>query len=406
MKAQHATEPHPGLRGGPIYLDYNGTTPVAPSVVEAMLPYLTTHFGNPSSTHRYAETPKKALAYARSQLARLLGGIVDEIVFTSSGSEANGLAIRGAVLAHGANGAHVITQETEHPAVLQTCSSLQRLHGADLTILPVDTTGRVDPRSLADAITDRTVLVSIMYANNETGTIQPIAELARIAHEHGVLFHTDAAQAIGKVPVDVRRLGVDLLTVVGHKMYAPKGIGALWVRMGVRLEPVAYGGGQERGLRAGTENVALAVALGAAADLVAADLDAGEPDRLRALRDDLHRRLTHQLPGPGPVVLNGHPTERLPNTANLAIVGISGDELLDAAPHVAASTGSACHAGRAKPSPVLAAMTRGLPPMAGGRDRVHSAVRFSLGRWSSSDEVNAAASYLAAAATKTRSGPL
>jgi cysteine desulfurase len=382
---------HPGLAGRPIYLDYNATTPTDPRVVEAMLPHLTTHFGNPSSTHQYGTAPADAITQAREQVARLIGARVEEIVFTGSGSEANNLAIRGAVLAQdGRTGpAHVVTQTTEHPAVLATCDALHRLHGVQVTYLPVDADGRVDPAALAASITDRTVLVSIMLANNETGTLQPIAELARIAHQRGVLFHTDAAQAVGKIPVDVAALGVDLLTVVGHKMYAPKGVAALYARAGTRLEPLIHGGGQEHGLRAGTENAALIVALGAAADLAAADLAAGQPERLRGLRDDLHRLLAEQLPGR--VLLNGHPTQRLPNTANLALTPNRGDDILAAAPGVAASTGSACHAGTTQPSPVLSAMALG--------GRARSAVRLSLGRWTTPDDITRTAAQLAEAAT-------
>jgi cysteine desulfurase len=225
-----------------------------------------------------------------------------------------------------------------------------------------------------------------MYANNETGTLQPVGELARVAHQRGVLFHTDAAQAVGKIPVDVRRDDVDLLTVVGHKMYAPKGIAALYVRAGTRLEPLVHGGGQEHGLRAGTENVALIAALGAAADLAAADLAHGEPDRLRGLRDELHRRLDEHLPGE--VLLNGHPTQRLPNTANLSLQPHRGDDILAATPGIAASTGSACHAGSDAPSPVLAAT-------ATAQAQAQSAVRFSLGRWTTAEDVARAVSQLA-----------
>jgi cysteine desulfurase len=280
---------------GPIYLDYNATTPVDPAVVAAMQPYLDTIFGNPSSEHGYATAPAAALATARTQVAGLIGADPAGIVFTGSGSEATNLAIRGTVLAAGESRRHVITQATEHPAVLATCHALHRLHGVEVTVLPVDAHGLVDPADLQAAITPHTVLVSIMAANNETGTLQPIAELATIAHTHGALMHTDAAQAAGKIPLDVAALGVDLLTVVGHKMYAPKGIAALWVRPGLALEPIVYGGGQEHGLRAGTENVAYAVALGAAADLARAALDA-EQLRLTALRDQLHQALDTACP--------------------------------------------------------------------------------------------------------------
>jgi cysteine desulfurase len=372
---------HPGLTDGPIYLDYNATTPVDPRVVEAMRPFLAAHFGNPSSAHEYATPTAQALHTARHQVATLIGADTTGIVFVGSGSEANNLALRGAVLAARTDRPHVITQTTEHPAILATCRALHRLHGLDVTYLPVDAHGLVDPADLAAAITAHTVLVSIMYANNETGTIQPIAELSRLAHDHGLLMHTDAAQAVGKIPVNVAELGVDLLTTVGHKMYAPKGIAALYVRSGVQLEPVIYGGGQEHGLRAGTENVALAVALGAAADLARDDLATRGHHRLAALRDHLHRGLADALPNR--VTLNGHPEKRLPNTLNLGISGVRGDDLLAATPGIAASTGSACHAGTTEPSPVLTAM--GQEP-----DRALSAIRLSVGRWTTDADIDRA----------------
>lgn len=239
--------PHPGLGGDRVYLDHNATTPVDPRVVEAMGPCLTTGFGNPSSGHAWAAEPAAALARARRQVAALIGATAEGIVFTGSGSEADNLALRGAVLAAGTDRPHVITQVTEHPAVLETCRALRRLHGVRVTYLPVDREGRVDPAALAAALTGRTVLVSVMAANNETGTLQPVAELARLARARGALFHCDAAQAAGKVPLDVRGMGVDLLTVVGHKMYAPKGVAALYVRPGIRLEPWCTGAGRRAG---------------------------------------------------------------------------------------------------------------------------------------------------------------
>jgi cysteine desulfurase len=320
--------PHPGLVGGPTYLDYNATTPVDPAVVQAALPYLRAHFGNPSSTHAYADRPRQAVAAARQRLADLLGCTPGEVVFAGSGSEADTLAIHGLALALRGRGDHLITQATEHPAVLQACRALAERHGFHLTILPVDQHGQVDPATLEAAITARTVLVTIQHANSETGTIQPIRELAEIAHAHGVLVHSDAAQSVGKVPVAVDELGVDLLTVVGHKVYAPKGVGALYVRDGVPLAPVIFGGGQEGGLRAGTENVALIVALGVAAAIAAERLGAEQP-RLRSLRDRLHQRLVERLPGA--VQPNGHPTQRLPNTLNVSIDGVIGQQLLAAA---------------------------------------------------------------------------
>jgi cysteine desulfurase len=330
-----------------------------------MQPYLDARFGNPSSAHRYATTPAEALATARGRVAALIGSDPAGIVFTGSGSEADDLAIRGTILASPGRRRQVITQATEHPAVPATCRALHRLHGVEVTVLPVDEYGLIDPQHLQAAITPHTTLVSIMLANNETGTIQPIAELAAIAHAHGALLHTDAAQAAGKIPIDVGVLDVDLLTVAGLKMYAPKGIGALYIRPGLTLEPVVYGGGQEHGLRAGTENVAFAVALGAAADLAHTSLD-NELPRRTGLRDRLRRALNTAQPGA--VHLNGHPDQRLPNTLNISITGISGSSLLAAVPEIAASTGSACHAGTADPSPVLSAM--GLD-----RDRALGAIR-------------------------------
>lgn len=383
--------PHPGPARAPIYLDYNATTPVDPRVVDALLPYLTTHPGNPSSIHSYGTAPRQAVELARERVAALLRTEADRIVFTGSGSESDNLAIRGAALAHLAvsrRPVHIITQQTEHPAVLATCRSLARWHDVEVTYLPVDAHGLVEPELLAAAITPRTVLISIMWANNETGVLQPIGPLCRIAHEHGVLFHTDAAQAVGKIPVDVSAVGVDLLTLVGHKMYAPKGVAALYVRAGVTIEPLVYGGGQERGLRAGTENVALAVALGVAADLCRTEQADGSQNRLSRLRDRLHDRLYRQLPL-GAVAVNGHPVDRLPNTLNLAIAGVSGDDVLTASPGIAASTGSACHSAVPEPSPVLTAM--GQPP-----ERAMSALRLSVGRWTTTDEIDQAAATLAA----------
>ncbi|MFC8032251.1 cysteine desulfurase family protein [Streptomyces griseoincarnatus] len=387
---------HPGLADGPVYLDYNATTPVDPRVAEAMLPHLADFFGNPSSSHPFSHGPRRALAEARAQVADLIGARPGEVVFTGSGSEADLLALRGAVLASGRPHPHVITQATEHPAVLETCRALERLHGARVTVLPVDGDGLLSQAALAGAFTKDTVLVSVMAANNETGALQPITELAALAHEHGVLFHCDAAQAVGKIPINVRELGADLLTAVGHKMYAPKGAAALFVRDGVRLEPVVYGGGQEHGLRAGTENVALAVALGTAARIAAAELAADMPARITALRDNLHHRLAAALPGR--VHLNGPDAQRLPNTLNVSVDGVLGHELLAACHQIAASTGSACHSGTHTPSPVLTAM--GLAPT-----RALSALRLSLGRWTGNEDVETAAAALIAAAAQRPSRP-
>src|SRR3989440_766007 len=379
------TTTHPGLRDGAIYLDYNATTPVDPIVVEAMLPYLSTHFGNPSSTHRYGLVTRQAIDTARKQVAQLLGCTAGEIIFTGGGSESDNLAIRGVAMASRPSRNHIITQVTEHPAVLNTCNALERLHGLRITYLPVDAYGCVSPADVEAAIDGQTILITIMHANNETGTLQPIAEIARIAHSHGVLVHTDAAQSIAKIPTLVEDLGVDLLTVAGHKLYAPKGIGALYVRRGVQLEPVIYGGGQESGYRAGTENIAHMVALGAAC-VVAREQLAESQLRVQRLRDRLEQRLAEFLPGS--VYLNGHRSERLPNTLNISVDRVIGEEVLAATPEIASSTGSACHEGSTDPSAVLMAM--GL-----SRARSLGALRLTLGRWSTEDEVDTAASLLA-----------
>ncbi len=373
---------HPDLPRRPIYLDYNATTPIDPRVLEVLLPALRADFGNPSSAHAFGDAPKRILATARAQVAALVGAAAPEIVFTGSGSEADALGIRGAVLAAATPSGprpHVITQVTEHPAVLAACAELREVHGVDVTVLPVDGAGLVDPGDVEAAITSRTVLVSVMHANNELGTLQPIAEIAAACRARGVLLHSDAAQSAGKVPVDVGALGVDLLTVVGHKMYAPKGIAALYVRDGVPLRPLIGGGGQENGRRAGTENVAYAAALGAAANLAAAALAGGEPERIAALRDRLAGHLADLLPGR--VHIHGHPTHRLPNTLNLHIDGTVGHALLAATPDIAASTGSACHAGTHETSAVQHAI---------GLD-THAALatlRLSLGRWTTDRDVD------------------
>lgn len=385
-----ATGQHPALVGRPVYLDYNATTPIDPAVFDAMTPYLTREFGNPSSSHAYGAAAHTALEQARDQIAELIRANPDSVVFTGSGSEADALAIRGAVLAVPASRQrHVITQVTEHPAVLAACAELEALHGVDVTYLGVDRHGLVDACEIAAAITPDTVLVSVMHANNETGTIQPIARIARAARAAGVLLHVDAAQTAGKVDVDVVALGADLLTVVGHKLYAPKGIAALYVRPGVHLHPLIGGGGQERGLRAGTENVASAVGFGHAAQLAARALGTGEAHRLRQLRDRFEQHLTTLLPDR--VHLNGHPTDRLPNTANIFIDGVPALRLLEQLSDVVVSAGSACHAGRDEPSSVLTAM--GL-----ARSEALSALRMSVGRWTTTEEVDAAAEHLSALA--------
>jgi cysteine desulfurase len=389
-----------GWPGEPVYLDYNATTPVDARVAEAARPYWDQWFGNPSSAHAYGEQPRQAVARAREQVAALIGAAAGEIVFTGSGSEADQLAIRGVVLAGlramPGGTPRVVTQATEHPAVLACCEALERWHGAQVIRLPVDACGLVSPDAVAAALARPSraggpAVVSVMLANNETGAIQPVADIAAAVHAHGAVLHVDAAQVAGKTGIDVAALGADLLTVVGHKMYAPKGIAALYVRAGTALEPVIYGGGQERGLRAGTENVALIAALGAAAELAARDLASGAQARLAGLRDRLHARLAAALPGQ--VELNGPPGRRLPNTLNISITGLRGHDLLAATPGVAASTGSACHSGQHSPSPVLTAM---------GIDeaRALAAIRLSVGRWTTEADIDTAVGLLAGTAIR------
>ncbi|MDP2659438.1 MAG: cysteine desulfurase family protein [Dehalococcoidia bacterium] len=370
----------------PIYLDYNATTPIDPAVEEAMLPYLKGgldgRFGNPSSSHRYGREAHSAIVKARGQVAELLGCKPDEIAFTGCGSEADNLAIKGVAEAYRDKGNHIITSQIEHPAVLNTCRYLER-HGYEVTYLPVDEYGLVDPASVEAAITARTILISIMHANNEVGTVEPIAAIGAIANSKGVHFHTDAAQSVGKIPTRVDELCVDLFTVAGHKLYAPKGVGALFVRAGTKLEPLIHGAGHEGGRRAGTENVSHIVALGKACEIAGKTMTEYVP-RLRELRDRLHQHLAAGMDG---LKLNGHPMDRLPNTLNVSFPGMDGEALLAQTPLVAASTGSACHAGRTEPSAVLLAMGT-------KRERALAAIRFSLGKFTSAVDVDQAAALI------------
>jgi cysteine desulfurase len=357
-----------------IYLDFNASTPTAPEVLAAMHRVMEAPFGNPSSEHWAGRPARAAVEKARSQVARLLQCDPSEVVFTSGGSESNNHALKGICFAQGLPGTHIITTTVEHPAVLNPCRFLGRL-GASVTCLPVDNMGRIDPSQVEAALTPRTALISVMHANNEVGTLQPIAEIARVAHRHGVLVHTDAAQSAGKIATKVHELDVDLLSLAGHKLYAPKGVGALYVRRGVRLEPLIHGAGHEAGRRAGTENILLAVALGAACELAESWLGMEPVRRLRDLFWDLLQRRFGKT-----VILNGHPTERLPNTLNVSFAGKNATEILNRMPEVAASTGSACHAGSVELSPVLKAM--GVPPEVG-----MGAIRFSLGRTTTREEI-------------------
>ena len=364
-----------------IYLDYNASTPIDPAVATVMKPFLEDDYGNPSSGHWASIEAKTALETARGQVAALLGCENDEIVFASGGSEANNLAVKGSYFALRDKGDHIITTRIEHPAIIEPCRFLEHL-GARVTYLPVDGSGRIDPNDLRKAITARTILASIMHANNEVGTIEPIEECARIAREHGVLFHTDAAQSVGKLPTKVNELGVDLLSIAGHKVYAPKGVGVLFVRRGVRLKPLIHGAGHERGRRAGTESALLAVGLGKACELAR---DLASMERVRALRDHFWQELRNRLGNS--VILNGNPTHRLPNTLNVSFVGLIGSEILARLEGVAASTGSACHSGRIELSPVLEAM--GVSP-----EISMGAIRFSLGRTTARDEINLVVEHL------------
>jgi cysteine desulfurase len=361
----------------PIYLDYNASTPIDPRVAVVMRRLLDGPYANPSALHSGGREARAVIDRARSQVAALLGASSDEVVFTSGGSEANNAALLGAWFARPEGTDHLVTTAVEHPAILEPARFLERL-GARVTIVPVDGTGSIDPDDVRRAITPRTFLVSVMHANNEVGTIEPIAEIATATREAGVLLHTDAAQSVGKIPTRVDELGVDLLSIAGHKAYAPKGIGALYIRRGVRLEPFVHGAGHESGRRAGTESALLDAALGEAC-AIAADLELME--QVRTLRDRLWEGLRSRF-GDG-VVLNGHPTERLPNTLNVSFVGRPGAGVITALGTVAASTGSACHADSIELSPVLLAM--GVEPRVG-----MGAVRLSLGRMTTAAEIDAA----------------
>ena len=365
-----------------IYLDHNATTPVAPEVVESMKPYLGGRYGNPSSSHGLGRLAKQGLEEARGRVADLLGCLPEEVVFTSGGTESNNMVIKGVAQSLVKKGRHIITTAVEHPAVINPCLFLV-YQGYDVTFLPVDSTGLVDPASVKDAVQPTTTLISVMHANNETGTIEPIEQIGALAREAGVLFHTDAAQSAGKIPADVSELNVDFLSLAGHKMYAPKGVGALFMRKGLKIEPFMHGAGQESGRRAGTENVMFAAALGRAS-VLARERMSEDAERIRYLRDRLHGVLATDVPG---LVLNGHPQARLPNTLNLSLPGVEGGTLLDALPEICASTGAACHDRSVQLSHVLAAMkvTEEL-----GR----GAVRLTLGRENTEAEIDTAAKMI------------
>lgn len=358
-----------------VYLDHNATTPLHPQVLEAMMPYLTEMQGNAASIHSFGREAARAVDEARAKVAAAVGCDPEEIIFTSGGTEADNLAIKG--IADKAGKGHIITSAVEHPAVLEPCRYLEK-RGFALTVLPVDSAGRVDPAAVAEAIRPDTVLVTIMTANNEIGTIQPVAEIAAVCRERGVPFHTDAVQAVGKIPFDVRGLGVDMASISAHKFYGPKGVGALYVRKGIRFERLLHGGHQERGLRAGTTNVPGVVGMGAAIERALAELPETSA-RVRRLRDALLQGILERVPA---VAVHGDPSQGLPNTLNVGFQYIEGEGIilgLDAK-GIAASTGSACTSGTLEPSHVILAI--GVPP-----ERAQGAVRFSLGAGNTQEEI-------------------
>ena len=366
----------------PIYLDYNATTPVDPKVIETINVYLSSHFGNPSSSHYYGQQAYEGVAWARQQVAELIESAADEIFFTGSASEANNMAVLGAARALRFEGRHLITSAIEHPSVLEPFNQLKK-EGWDITILPVDQYGRIKVSDVRRALRHDTVLVSIMHANNEVGTIQPIEDIYRLLRPLNILLHVDAAQSIGKIPVSVESLGVDLLTIAGHKLYAPKGIGALYVRKGIQLSPLMFGASQEQGRRTGTENVAYIAGLGTAAHLAKQRLGIEEA-RLTYKRNMLHTLLSKEIKG---LQLNGHPELRLPNTLNLSFPNVSSQALLQQASYVAASVGSACHAKNTSSSYVLNAMNISY-------ERQQGAVRLSVGTPTTEEEIKWAATIL------------
>jgi len=360
-----------------VYLDYAATTPTHPEVVKAMLPYFTEVFGNPSSIYSYGQEAKEAIENARAQVARLIGARSDEIVFTSGGTEADNFALKGIAFANEARCNHIITSTLEHHAVLESAKFLEQ-RGFRVTYLPVDKYGLVDPSDVKKAITSETSLVSVMHANNEIGTIEPIAEIGRITRETGVYFHTDAVQTVGHIPVNVNELGVDLLAMSAHKLCGPKGVGALFIRKGTKIVSLLHGGEQERRRRASTENVPGIVGLGKAAELAKAEIDK-EARRLTLLRDKLTKNLLERIEH---TQLNGHPTRRLPNNINISVEYVEGESMclnLDLE-GICASTGSACSSSSAEPSHVLLAI--GLPPQ-----QAHGSLRFTLGKWTTEEDI-------------------
>ncbi|OGC22214.1 cysteine desulfurase NifS [candidate division WOR-1 bacterium RIFOXYB2_FULL_42_35] len=373
-----------------IYFDYNATTPIGPEVLKEMLPYLKKHYGNPSSSHIIGKAAKEGVEKARQRVANLLGCEISEIIFTSGGSEANNIALKGVAEILKAKGNHIITSQIEHPAIINPCKYLER-KGFNVTYLPVDQYGMVDPDDVKKTITPKTILITIMHANNEVGTIQPIADIGKIARKHGILFHSDAAQTIGKIETKVEKLKVDLLSIAGHKFYAPKGVGVLYIRKGTKLEPLIHGAGHESGRRAGTENVASIVGLGKAAKIAGKDLNKYR-GQVFELREKLYHGIIDKVER---LKLNGHPIKRLPNTLNLSFAGVDSEGMLAKMKNIALSTGSACHAGHKEPSKVLLAM--GVEP-----NLALGAVRFSLGKYNTQREIDQIISILSGLINKIR----
>lgn len=361
-----------------IYLDHNATTPVDPFAAKAMMPFMQEEFGNPSSPYPLGTRAKERLEQCRQEVGMLLGCKSHEVVFTSGGSESNNMVLKGIVDLRNPANFHIITSAVEHPAIINPLLFLEEL-GVDVTVLPVDAFGLVDPEEVGRAIKPHTSLISIMLANNETGTVQPIWEVSKLAREHGIPLHTDAAQAIGKIPVDVNELGVDFLSVAGHKLYAPKGVGALFIREDQKLTPLIHGAGQEGGKRPGTENLTLSVGLGVACQVARERLQEDMKNMTR-MRDRLQEILFAGLEG---LVLNGHPEERLPNTLNVSVPHIEGNKILDGLPTLYASTGAACHDRSVELSHVLAAM--GVPPEVG-----MGALRLTVGRTNDMEQIEEA----------------
>ena len=362
----------------PIYLDYNATTPIDPQVAEAMLPYIHQQYGNPSSGHPLGVASREAVDKARGQLAALLQCATGEVIFTSGGTESNNHAIKGVAGAYRDKGSHIITSAVEHPAVLEVCRYLEGKR-CEVTYLPVDEYGMVDPQNVEDAIKPNTILISIMHANNEVGTIEPIKAISEIAHRKNVLLHADCAQSVGKIPVSVDELGVDLLSIAGHKVYAPKGIGALYIRDGVQLEKLMHGASHEMGWRAGTENVIEIVGLGRACELISQNF-AEYHQHMRELRDRLQTGIGERF---ADVRINGHPEMRLPNTLSASFRGKEANTMLAAMERVCASAGAACHSDRVEVSSVLEAMA---VPM----QYAMGTLRFSIGRFTTEDEIDVA----------------